>query len=444
LPPGEFLVDGELTGPNQVKHKGILRKAFGPGRYRINPYAFTVNVIKTQREEVGEQTKLSGWVTIATGYVGVVTYLAENKALGRTTGIQDQVLPPGIYPTNPREQHVDVVEIGYRETSISVQQQERDGQVVHDESGEPLAVVGSGIGFPSSDGFEIQLDFTAIWGVLPDEAPMIIGTFGSVEQAEKKVIQPQSESICRNNGSRMSAVELLVGETRQQFQVETSKAFHGVLREKNLTLLYGLVRHIYIPREVRVPIQQGYIADELKLTREQEKTTATVEADFEESKKKVELEAARIRVETDRLVASIIAEGERKARETEAETKRQVAEVERKIALLEAKRSVTVGRAEAGAKRLQAEAHAEKFRLAVAAFGSPNAYSKWEFAEGLPDTIDLRLFYAGEGTLWTDLQSALPTLPLRAAPPAANKVSPSSTSSPFSPPSPSPSGTPQP
>ena len=419
LPAGEFIVDGELSGPNIAKHKGILRKVYGPGRYRLHPYAFTFNIIKTEKTIVGEQEKQSGWVEIPTGYVGVITYLASDASVGRTSGIHPDVLPPGLYPVNPKEQHVDIVEIGFRETSITVEQQMQGGKVAHDESGEPLAVGDSGIGFPSNDGFDIQLDFTAIWGVLPEKAPRIIGTFGSVAQAEKKVIQPQSESICRNNGSKMSAVELLVGETRQEFQLATSEAFKDILADKDLTLLYGLVRHIYIPREVRIPIQEGYIADELKLTREEEKITASVEADFEEAKKKVDLEAARIRVETEKLVANQLAEGERTSQEIQAETNRQVAQIERQIALLDAKREILIGKAEADSQQMQEEAKANKFQLAVNAFGSPDAYNRWEFAEGLPEMIDLKMFYAGEGTLWTDLKSVMPTLPI--ATPDINK-----------------------
>jgi len=30
----------------------------------------------------------------------------------------------------------------------------------------------------------------------------------------------------------------------------------------------------------------------------------------------------------------------------------------------------------------------------------------------LPENIQLQLFYAGEGTLWTDLKGMMPTLPL--------------------------------
>jgi hypothetical protein len=48
----------------------------------------------------------------------------------------------------------------------------------------------------------------------------------------------------------------------------------------------------------------------------------------------------------------------------------------------------------------------------VKAFGNAGAYTKWQFAEGLPEDIQLQLFYAGEGTLWTDLKGVMPTVPL--------------------------------
>lgn len=411
LDEGQFLVDGDL---GKTTHRGILRKVFGPGRYRVNTYGYEFNIIDTQQQQVGKQVKHSGWVEIPTGYVGVVTYLTDNPILEKKPGIQDQVLPPGLYPINPKEQQVDIVEIGYRETSITVQKQKRGNQVMLDESGEPLAVDDSGISFPSNDGFDIQLDFTAIWGVMPEQAPSVVRTFGNVEAAEEKVIVPQSESICRNQGSKMGAVELLVGETRQQFQTGTTGAFEKVLADKHLTLMYGLVRHIYIPQEVRIPIQQGYIADELTLTREQETTTAATEANLREAEKKVDLESERIRVETEKLAAEVLAEGKKKASEIEAETKRLVAEVDKQIADLEAKRTIALGEAEAKAIQLKEEATAQKFQLAVDAFGTPNAYTQWQFAEGLPEDIDLKMLYAGQGTLWTDLKNAVPTIPLRA------------------------------
>ena len=61
-----------------------------------------------------------------------------------------------------------------------------------------------------------------------------------------------------------------------------------------------------------------------------------------------------------------------------------------------------LGKAENEGKQLVEEAKSDRFRLAVEAFGTPAAYNNWIFASNLPEDIDLKFFYAGEGTLWTD------------------------------------------
>lgn len=399
----QYLVDGDL---GKTTHKGILRKVFAPGRYRVNPYAYQFEIVGREQIESGAQTKFAGWVVIPTGYVGVVTNLTDNPLTDAKPGIQEDVLPPGLYPINIREQHIDIVEIGFREKSItaSLKQDER-GNIIFDESGEPaIADDESGISFPSNDGFNIQMDFTAIWGILPDQAPNVIRKFGNIEAVENKVVIPQIESICRNMGSSLGAVELLVGESRQKFQGDTSTSFKQLLQEKDITLLYGLVRHIYIPQEVRLPIQEAFIADERKLTIEQQQQTTRTEALLKEATAKVELEAERVRVNTEKLVAQRIAEGQKTAEETKAETLQLVAVIDKGTADLDAQATILVGEADAGAKQLSEEAKADKFRLAVEAFGAGDAYNQWVFASGLPEDIELKLLYAGEGTFWTDLK----------------------------------------
>ena len=39
------------------------------------------------------------------------------------------------------------------------------------------------------------------------------------------------------------------------------------------------------------------------------------------------------------------------------------------------------------------------------AFKSAEADNEWIFAEGLPTEVDLKLLYACEGTLWTDMKN---------------------------------------
>ncbi|MEZ6034513.1 MAG: SPFH domain-containing protein [Planctomycetaceae bacterium] len=402
LKNGQFLVDGDL---DETTQKGILRKVFGPGTYRINDYAYNVKVIEEETINSDLQVKHAGWVSIPTGYVGVVTNLTDNPITKAVAGIQEKVLQPGLYPVNPNEQHVDIVGIGFAEKSVKTNLKSLDGVPILDESGEPAVLDDeSGISFPSNDGFRIHMDFTAVWGIMPDQAADVIRKFGTLDAVEAKVVVPQIESICRNQGSSLGAVDLLVGDTRRKFQEQVSDAFEKILEDKGLTLLHGFVRNIHIPLDVREPIQQKFVADELKLTRDQELLTAGTEATLREAEKKVELETERIKAETMKLVAQAEAEGEKQAEETKAETLKLSAAIARKTAELEAEASVILGKAKAGAKQLEAEAKSELFTLAVTAFGSGSAYNQWTFATGLPDDVQLDTLYAGEGTFWTDLK----------------------------------------
>jgi hypothetical protein len=449
LGDSQFLVEGEL---GETTSKGTLRRVYGPGRYRVNPYAYEVKKIKGQADvSSGRQVKQSGWVRIETGHVGVVTNQTDNPRTGARQGIQPDPLPPGLYAINPREQQVDVIPIGYREKTLQSEPREQtpnseprentlnseprektpssehrgvvagqtanltiahDGEPdMDDADGEPdMDDAVGGIVFPSKDGFTIHMDFTAIWGILPEQAPRVVEFSGNVDAVEQRVVVPLIESICRNEGSKLGAVELLVGETREKFQDDTTEQFETRLKETGVALQYGLVRHIYIPREVRFPIQQKYLADELTLTRDQEQLTARMEADLREQERTVDLESERIKVETEKLVAEKLAEGKKTAAETRAETNKRLATIDRETAELERQAKVLLGQAEAAAQQKLEEAKAERFQLAVEAFGTPQAFNQWVFATGLPQDLDLQMLYAGEGTFWTDLKGFEQTL----------------------------------
>ncbi|MBN69968.1 SPFH domain-containing protein [Gimesia chilikensis] len=400
-----FLVDGDI---GHTEYKGVLRKVLHPGRYRVNPYGYTVEVKKRIDFTSGQSQKVAGWVEIPTGYVGVVTQLSDNQATGVKKGVQDKVLPPGNYPVNGREQQIDIVEIGYRHSTISVEVKHDElGETVVDENGEPqISDPRSGIAFPSADGFPIHIDFTGIWGLMPDQAAHAVRTFGNVDQVEKKVVLPQIESICRNNGSEYKAVQLLVGSDREVYQKTCLDQFHSVLDDKEITLLYGLVRHVYIPKQVREPIQRAFIADELKLTREEEQSTAKEEARLREAENKVELATDTVNADTEKQVEEAKAGGQREAAKIEAETEKLVAAIDKETEELKAQAVTILGEATNEGKKMVEEAKSDRFRLAVDAFGSPQAYNNWYFATNLPDNVELNFLYAGEGTLWTDMNKA--------------------------------------
>lgn len=102
LPPGEFLAE-----PGQ---KGTWRKVLGPGRYRLNPIGYSVEVIDA--------------VSIPVGFSGVVTNLSGDPApegafaTPAQKGVRSDVLQPGIYYINPREYQVMAVEVGVNQVSL--------------------------------------------------------------------------------------------------------------------------------------------------------------------------------------------------------------------------------------------------------------------------------------------------------------------------------------
>jgi regulator of protease activity HflC (stomatin/prohibitin superfamily) len=417
LPEGEYLVDAK-------GYRGILRKVLTPGRYRINTYAYDVKVVDADAC-AGPSTRLKRSADdptlIPPGYVGVVTNKASDPSTGAGRGIQEQVLQPGIYFLNPEEKRIDIVSIGYSETSLTVEARKQDGAKVaaargertHDLSGDrlgtstpddPAYVAGKGIEFPSNDGFPIHLDYTAIWGILPAQAPNVVRQFGTLKDVEHKVILPQIESICRLHGSRRGAVDLLVGDTREQFQNETSAELERVLSAKNLSLLFGLTRHIYVPKLVREPIQKAKIADELTKTRDQEQLTAQAQADLTEAKAKVVFGEKRTLAETEKMVAEVAATGEKKAREIAAMTEKFKAEIDAKSAVIDAQTTRVLGEAKAQSVKLSKEAKAERSQLLVKAMGGAGPYESYIFADGLPTDLKVGIFYAGPGTLWTDLK----------------------------------------
>ncbi len=416
LPEGTYLVD-------EKGYRGILRKVLTPGRYRINKYGFDVKIVdvdacaepSTQVKRKAEDPTL-----IPPGYVGVVTNKASDPRTGEDRGIQQQVLQPGIYFLNPEEKRIDIVSIGYSETSLTVEAL-RSGTA---RPTEPAPAAGARRGRPAGNdddrrsalragqGDRVPLerrlsDPPRLHGDLghpPRQAPDVVRQFGTLKDVEQKVILPQIESICRLHGSRRGAVDLLVGDTREQFQNATSAELERVLTAKNLSLLFGLTRHIYVPKAVREPIQKAKIADELTKTRDQEQLTAKAQADLTEAKAKVVFEEKRTLAETGKMVAEVGAEGEKKAKEIEAMTEKLKAEIDAKSAAIEAQTTRLLGEAKAKSVKLAKEAKAERFQLLVKAMGGADAYERYIFAEGLPADLRVGIFYAGPGTLWTDLK----------------------------------------
>jgi hypothetical protein len=384
-------------------YKGILEEVLTPGEYKINPYVYEVELEKS--------------VVIPAGFVGVVTnrFGEQPEALATTAPADDapsvrplaevgqrgtlrNVLQPGVYFINPRLQEVTVIEIGFNEYSqLKVSDKEN-----------------LSIEFPSDTGFIIRVGVTVVWGIHPQHAAEIINEFGNVDSVLLKIIQPQLRSICRNIGSTFAARDFIQGEKREQFQKRMTEELQQKCNEKNIEILLALVRDIEVhaptgsggkdevTEELKRTIQQSHIAIENQLTKQKQTEAATVKAQLEEELKNVEIARETISADTRIRVADIKAEGDKKAAEIDAQAALEVAAIQEEVAKLEAQRIEILGQANADVEKMRKNAEAEGYRLLVEAFGSPQAYNLYTFAERFqPESI--RLFFAGDGTFWTDL-----------------------------------------
>ena len=401
--------DGSPIVGRESPYSGILKEVLTPGTYKLNPYVYDVEKHPAQ--------------VIPAGFVGVVTNLFGEEQYTSPSTVQDtgavnveeagvrplaregargtlaDVLQPGVYFINPKLQKVTLIEIGFNEYS----------QIKVSET------VNNRIAFPSDTGYDILVGVTVIWGIDPANAATIINEFGNIDRVLETVIGSQLPSICRNIGSTYDARDFIHGEKREMFQRDLTKKLQQVCRAKNIEVLLALVREIEVhapdtgvaegdavTEDLKRTIQQSYIAIEKRLTKEKQRDAAVVRAELEEAQKRVDIARETIQADTRVMVGQILADADKQAAEIDARADLDVAIVQEQIAQLDAQRTEILGRARADVEKFKKQAEADGYRLLVDAFGGGQAFNLYTFAENFqPDSI--RLFFAGDGTFWTDL-----------------------------------------
>ncbi len=396
--------------------KGILRKVLTPGTYKINTVKYKVDIVPA--------------VVVPPGSVGVVTRLVgdstevEQETLSSATtqesgspgsgprlvrgpsqrGILQDVLQPGIYYTNPRMLKVTIVPVGYDAVTT------RDA-ATGNRPGEPT-VTGSAVKFLTKDGYQVEADLTVVWGRRPADAPELVARIGNVDRVSEVVIEPAMKAAAQNEGGRYSAKELIQGTTRSKFQDELSSTLEAHLKGRHLEVLLALIRNITIKDNtgkdqtlgLLATIQQANIEVEKELTNQQKTLTAVTRAEYEQALKMVDVARETVASETGVKVANLTADGEKSAAQISAQTEVSVASIKAQVALLEAQRTQILGKAQADVLRMKNDAEAKGAKMLVDALGGPAAYNEYIFAKNFQPT-DLKLIFAGPGTLWTDLKT---------------------------------------
>ncbi|MCF7838214.1 MAG: hypothetical protein K9N49_06250 [Candidatus Marinimicrobia bacterium] len=455
LPEGEFLAE-----PGQ---RGIWRGALGPGKYRLNPYGYKVDIVDV--------------TGIPIGYAGVITSLSGTQAPAGTfaqpgqKGIREDILQPGLYYINPKEYKVDVLEIGLNQVSLLgrdggevitkqliqapaasanvvmenlagrtlERQQVKRREYIAESSQlraraapaamptprqqeardlarmpaslrqqDSMASLGLAefIEFPSRDGFQIHMDMTVEFELPPKDIAGIFRRFGDLPAVVDKIILPQITSVSRNKGSEYGAKDFIVGAGREKFQDDMTATLAETLGQRAIVVHNALIRHVEVPIEILDPIQQASIAIEQDLTNKELQNTARKQAELNTELSLIEQAKEQVAQETSKLKAEIKAEQERDVARLQAQALRQEADIARQTAAQRADIRRKLATAEAQALEMVEGERAQGWELKAATFKDPLAFALRQLALGLRDDLEVHIIHAGEGTLWTDLQNA--------------------------------------
>ncbi len=457
LPPGEFLA-GE-------KQKGIWRRVLGPGIYRLNPIGYKVDIVDAKSIPigfVGVLTSLSGKEAqdgsfAKKGQKGVMKdilqpglYYVNNyeykvdvieiglnqvSLLGSEGGkvvtkgqmamqnevmqelqsnvLEEQAQRRADYIETQAKQSGGMGLLGRRSYSSS-SDKKKEGMAPSAPTPAAKDMLREGsirtlglaqfVGFPSRDGFDIRLDMTVEFELLPSKIASIFMNYGDLPAVVDKIIMPQILSVSRLKGSSYKAQDFIVGEAREKFQIELREALSSVLGAKNIVVHNSLIRNVEVPQQILDPIQQRSVAIEQNLTNIEKQKTAKKQAELNTEETLIEQKKQEVAQETDKLVAEIAANKDKLVAEIRANMERQSAEIDRMTADVNASIAKNLGQARADIIRMVEGEKASGYQLRVKAVKDPAAYAWITFAEELNPALSIKILHSGDGTLWTDIE----------------------------------------
>lgn len=222
-----------------------------------NPLAKYVGVIRT----IGLIIMLLGLLTscvkqIDAGQVGVKSLFGK---------VQDEILYSGLTVINPL---VEVKAIDVRTQNYTMSGTHNEGDVVGDDAIRVL----------TADGLEVVIDLTALYHVMPADAPRIVRETGL--DFKEKIVRPVTRTKIRDNAVYYTAVDLYSNK-RDEFQARIFKTIEENFKQRGLVLEQLLIRNITLPASVK-----GSIEEKIKAEQEAQKMEFVLQKEKQEAERK--------------------------------------------------------------------------------------------------------------------------------------------------------------
>jgi hypothetical protein len=430
---GKPVKPGEFAGPGE---QGVMKNVLQPGLYYINPRAYQVDVLEIGMNQVSIVGR-SGSVVLTKGQISSAS---DALASLQQNTVQAQKEKREEYLTR----NADRGFISQQALSAAPASVSADGSVAARSlkkampSNKPMAAgksqlatdktlaavpsvapesVAFGLNrfveFPSRDGFQVLLDMTVEFELLPENISRIYMLYGDLPAVVEKIILPQILSISRLKGSSYKARDFIDGEGRQLFQKELTAELTRVLKEKYILINNAIIRHVEVPPQILQPIQDSSIAKEQDLTNKARQDTARKQAELNTETAMVEQLKKQVEQETEKVVATIGAQTKNDVATVQADTALEVANINLQKATVQAQITQVQGEAKVKAEFLVANEKACGDQLRAAVFKDSATLADLTFVDKLNPSIGIRIIHAGDGTLWTDLKNLTPSVPVK-------------------------------
>ena len=356
---GNELPGGQILAPEG--YKGIVPEVLRPGKYRINPYAYSV------------QQPLQDAITIRPGFGGVVTALTGLDVLNgevpeadRNTflvkkgmkGVQPEILDAGTYYLNP---YTVIV------TEVNLQRQR------FEMSGE------DSISFLTLDGFTVNVEGTIEYALLRDKAALLTHQVGDMDDILKKIVLPKARGFSRIEGSKNPAKNYIAGVTRQKFQDNLEAHLIAQCKTWGVDIKSVLIRNITPPDAIASIIRDREVAVQDANKYGQQIEQAKSEAELVKQEMLAVQNKEKVEADTRRIRSVIAAEQGREVRLTRANRDLEVAKLENAAAKAQAEAKLLQASAEGNVIRLRNEAEAGVIENQVKAFGTGINLARYAF-----------------------------------------------------------------
>jgi uncharacterized membrane protein YqiK len=375
---GQPLPTGEIAGKEVPGHnlyqdaeafitsggfKGLQEQVILAGRYFINPRFATVDTKPMTEVPIAN-------VGVVIAYVGEPgqdltgdSFKHGNLVKRGQKGVWIDPLDPGKYPINPYTNKVECV------PTANVVLNWATGKTEAHMLDKNLST----ITVRSSDGFTFNLDVSQIIHIPRNDAPKVIARFGSMTNLVTQVLEPTIGNYFRNAAQSSDVIDFL--KNRSQRQKEAKEAISAGLVDYNVNAVDTLIGDITPPPELMKTLTDRKLAEQSKITFENQKLAEETRKDLEQAKAMADTQHRVVDSERNVTIADFAAQAVVKAAEGEAKSKTINAQADAQVI-------TAVGAAQAGKTRAVGEAEADVIKQKIASMESAN-YAAVQIADSL-------------------------------------------------------------